>query len=510
MIRKAENFLNAHSRQSILIGYIFIWILFISIILRTTFRGTEGMELSWEFTCGMEILGIGICLIVYYSCMQNQDAFGSMTNIFSALLITVALNLFLDEWSWLVQGVPERHFENVLTNVVLYINTYTMGLMFWIYAFIVLDVKTRLTRLSTKIFIILYLVAVFICILNIFYPIYFSIGPDGFYRRAPLYSIRLFCYIALIPGIIDIIFNVKVPWKDRWIVCSFLFLPLLAETLSYFRFGLSTKPSASLLAIVLNYIVLVSNHEIRIARTQSALEIASSIQNGVLPKDASKLSGKKNYEIYASVTPAQEVGGDFYDYFMIDDDHLAIVVADVSDKGLGAAFFAMIAKVLIKTRAELGGTPTEIISYVENRITSANEFNMFVTVWLGIIDLTTGHVDVCNAGHDYPAIMKETGGFMIEKTPHGPPIAFLPGIPFTGYSFDLKPGNRIFLYTDGLTEAKRYNGERFGNDRMLEFLNSHKADDPKTLINAMKEEIEKFADGEPQFDDITMLTFKYL
>lgn len=510
MIRRIYNYLNEHSKQSVLIGFVFLWILFVTIILLTIHRGTEGMELSWEFTCGMEILGIGICLIVYYSCMQNHDAFGSMTNTFSALLITVALNLFSDEWSWLVQGVPERRLENIISNVLLYINTYTMGLMFWIYAFNVLDVKTRLTKLSTKVFFILYLIASFICILNIFIPIYFTIDAAGVYSRAPFYPFRLFCYIALIPGIIDIVFNVKVPWKDRWIVCSFLILPLLAETLSYFRFGLSTKPSASLLAIVLNYIVLVSKHEMRIARTQSALEIAADIQNGVLPRDASKLSGKKNYEIFASVTPAQEVGGDFYDYFMIDDDHIAIVVADVSDKGLGAAFFAMIAKVLIKTRAQLGGTPSEIISYVENRITSANEFNMFVTVWLGIIDLNTGHVDVCNAGHDYPAIMKETGGFLIEKTPHGPPIAFLPGIPFTEYSFDLKPGNRIFLYTDGLTEAKRYNGARFGNDRMLEVLNSHKSDDSESLIKNMKEEVIKFADGEPQFDDITMLTFKYL
>ena len=469
------------------------------------------MEISWEFTCGMEILGIVICIIVYYSLMQNRESYGTMTITFSALLITSAINLFTDEWSWLVQGVAERRAENVVSNVLLYINTYTMGLMFWIYAYNVLDIKTKIIKNSTRVFIILYLIAVFICILNIFVPIYFTIDEAGVYKRAAFYPLRMFCYIAIIPGIIEILFNLKKHNRDRWIVCSFLVLPMLAELLAFFKFGMSTKPTASMLAIILNYIIIVSKRELNIARAQGGLEIAAQIQSGVLPKDVSQLKGKKNYDIAASMTPAQEVGGDFYEYFMIDDDHIAILVADVSDKGVGSAFFAMIAKVLIRAKAELGGSsPSEIISYVNHRIVSTNEFNMFVTVWLAIIDLNTGHVEVCNAGHDYPAIMKETGGFTIEKTPHGPPIAFLPGVPFTGYSFDMKPGNRIFLYTDGLNEAKRHDGERFGTDRMLEVLNENNASSGEELISAMKNAVERFTDGEEQFDDITMLSFTFL
>ena len=467
------------------------------------------MELSWDFTCGTEIFGIIVCLIIYYSCMYNHEAYGNITDAFSGLLITSSLNLLLDEWSWLVQGVPERRLENMVSNVLLYINTYTMGLLFWIYAVNILDVRTKLVKKSTSLFILLYIIASLICILNIFVPIYFSIDSDGVYRRAPLYIFRTFCYIALIPGIVEVIMETKTSLRDKLTTASFLILPIMAEILSFFKFGMSMKPTASMLAIVLNYMILVTHRERSIARTQNGLQIASQIQEGILPKDLSDSPGKKNYDIYASMTPAQEVGGDFYDYFMIDDDHLAILVADVSDKGLGAAFFVMIAKILIKSRAEMGGKPSEIIKYVDDQISASNSPGLFVTVWFAIIDLSTGHVDVCNAGHDYPALMLSAEGFSIEKSEHGPPIAFLPGMPFPEISFDMKSGDRIFLYTDGLTEAKRHDAARFGTGRMLEVLNRNLKYDNKTLIEAMKYEVDKFTDGEMQFDDITMLGFTF-
>ena len=509
MGRKIELVIKKYSHITVRMGFFFMCCLFLTALILQFLRGVEGMEMSWEFSCGMEVFGIAICTLVYFTCMINKESFGFETDIFSTLLITSALNLFFDEWSWLVQGVSEARTANVVSNVLLYVNTYTMGLMFFIYSCRMLDVRTKLIKYSTRLFIILYFPAAIICILNIWYPIYFSVDALGVYRREPYYMCRNWYYVIIIPAIIELLIKSKSSWREKGLVSSFLILPLLAETLSYFKFGMSTKPTASMIAIIVNYIVLVSKRERSIATTQGGLEIAAQIQEGILPKGPERLTGRKNYDIYASMSPAQEVGGDFYDYFMLDDDHLAILVADVSDKGLGAAFFMMISKVLIEARAKLGGNPSEIISYVDDRITKTNEFGMFVTVWLGIIDLKTGHVDACNAGHDYPAILKETGGFIVEKTTHGPPIAFLPEPRFEQYSFDLKPGHRIFLYTDGLTEAKRHDSTRFGIDRMLEVLNSNKGIDNQTLIGKMMEEVEKFADGEPQFDDITMLGFSF-
>jgi sigma-B regulation protein RsbU (phosphoserine phosphatase) len=244
-------------------------------------------------------------------------------------------------------------------------------------------------------------------------------------------------------------------------------------------------------------------------RIGAEIEIATAIQQGMLENVAPNFVGKKEYDLYAAMTPAREVGGDFYDFFMVDDDHLAILIADVSDKGVGSAFFMAISKTLVKTYAKMVMSPTDVISKVDKQISEKNDAGLFVTLWMAVIDLNTGHVTACNAGHDYPAIMKKGEDFVIEKTPHGPPVAFIPGMEFEGTEFDMKPGDRIFLYTDGLNEAKRSDDERFGTGRMLEVLNAHKDVDNETMIQLMREAVEEFAGDEPQFDDMTMLGFTF-
>lgn len=260
----------------------------------------------------------------------------------------------------------------------------------------------------------------------------------------------------------------------------------------------------------INYIEDITQFTGARERLSAELELASGIQNGMLPSVAEMSEPKEGYSIYASMTPARAVGGDFFDFYMIDDTHLVILIADVSDKGVGAAFFMAISKTLIKARAGMGGSAAEIISYVDKMIAEKNTEGMFVTVWMAIIDLSTGHVNICNSGHDYPAIMTGSGDYVIEKkTPHGPPIGFIPGAQFVEYDIDIEPGDRIFLYTDGLNEAKRSDGERFGLDRMLTVLNSHKGDSNEKTIAAMKDAVALFVGPEDQFDDMTMLSFTY-
>ena len=244
-------------------------------------------------------------------------------------------------------------------------------------------------------------------------------------------------------------------------------------------------------------------------RIGAEIEIATAIQQSMLENVAPNFVGKKEYDLYAAMSPAREVGGDFYDFFMVDDDHLAILIADVSDKGVGSAFFMAISKTLVKTYAKMVMNPTDVIAKVDRQISEKNDAGLFVTLWMAVIDLNTGHVNACNAGHDYPAIMKNGEDFVVEKTPHGPPVAFIPGMEFLGMEFDMKPGDRIFLYTDGLNEAKRSDDERFGTDRMLEVLNAHKDVDNETMIHLMCEAVDEFAGDEPQFDDMTMLGFTF-
>ena len=263
------------------------------------------------------------------------------------------------------------------------------------------------------------------------------------------------------------------------------------------------------------YIVDLKEVTAKEESTAMELSVAKNIQESMLPRDFDAYASHTEFDLYATMNPAKEVGGDFYDFFFVDENHLAILIADVSAKGVGAALCMAISKALIKMRTQMDVSPSEVIADVDERLSENNDAGMFVTVWLGIIDLTTGHVRVCNAGHDYPAILHNggdasgNGAFVVEKTPHGPAVAMFPGLAFKEIEFDLKSGDRIFLYTDGVVEALRPDGERFGVERMTEVLNRHKEKENKSLLAAMKEEVDAFAGEEPQFDDMTMLGFTF-
>ena len=260
---------------------------------------------------------------------------------------------------------------------------------------------------------------------------------------------------------------------------------------------------------IIDYMDNLENMTAERERIGAEMEIATSIQKGILEDMSSDLVSRPEYDLYASMTPAREVGGDFYDFFMLDSDHIAILVADVSDKGVGAAFFMAIAKTLIKSYAKSTSSPAEVLSKVDKQISEKNGVGMFVTVWLAIIDLNTGHVTYCNAGHDYPLIKQDSKGYELVKSPHGPPVSFIPGMDFPENEFTMKKGDSIFLYTDGLNEAKRGDGERFGIDRMIEVLNEHQDDDNANIIWYMREAVDKFVGDEPQFDDMTMFGFTF-
>ena len=252
------------------------------------------------------------------------------------------------------------------------------------------------------------------------------------------------------------------------------------------------------------------NDNIRLAGEREAaaaeLSIATRVQQEQLPTE---YPVDPHFSLRAFIRPAKEVGGDFYDFFLTGDNRLVILVADVSDKGMGAAFFMAIAKAMIKACAMQDPDPVQVITKAESMLTENNPGGMFVTAWIAIIDLATGHVEACNAGHDYPAIRRE-GKYLIEKTVHGPAVSFLPGVPHVGYSFDLAAGDRIFLYTDGVVEAVDQNKERFGVERLAETLNQAPAEaTDEEIIALVRAAVDSFAGEAPQFDDMTMMSFTY-
>ena len=246
-------------------------------------------------------------------------------------------------------------------------------------------------------------------------------------------------------------------------------------------------------------------------RIGAELSVATHIQASMLPCIFPAFPGRTEFDVYATMTPAKEVGGDFYDFFMIDDDHFAMVMADVSGKGVPAALFMVIAKTLIKNVAQLGTcSVNEILQRVNNLLCENNEENMFVTVWLGILEISTGKLTAANAGHEYPAIKKYNGDFELFKDKHGFVLAGMDGARYKSYEMTLEKGDRLFLYTDGVPEATNAQNELFDTERMIKLLNENKNSGLTDFLPKIKSGIDAFVGNAPQFDDITMMIFEYM
>ena len=245
-------------------------------------------------------------------------------------------------------------------------------------------------------------------------------------------------------------------------------------------------------------------------RIGAELSVATKIQASMLPCIFPPFPNRTEFDIYATMMPAKEVGGDFYDFFLVDDDHLALVIADVSGKGIPAALFMVITKVLLKNSAQAGKDPQSVLEEVNGQLCSNNPIDMFVTVWLGILEISTGKLTCANAGHEYPALCRKGGEYELIRDPHGLVLACLDGSRYENYELQLRPGDTLFVYTDGVVEATAHGNELFGTDRMLTSLNRDTGALPGELLPRMKADIDAFVGEAPQFDDITMLGIRYL
>ncbi|MBR5089642.1 MAG: SpoIIE family protein phosphatase [Ruminiclostridium sp.] len=249
-------------------------------------------------------------------------------------------------------------------------------------------------------------------------------------------------------------------------------------------------------------------------RIGAELNVATKIQADMMPYNFPK---RDDISLYATMTPAKEVGGDFYDFFFIDDDRLAMVMADVSGKGMPAALFMVIAKSVIRNIAMIGGigkkditgATAHVMNIANNVLCENNRSGFFVTTWFGILTISTGELRYTNAGHEYPAVRRANGDYELVKTDNFPPLATMEDLEYEEDVMQLNSGDSIFLYTDGVPEAKNAAGERFGTDKMLEILNSTADQDITDVLKGMKKQIDDFTGIMDPFDDVTMMCLKY-
>ena len=243
-------------------------------------------------------------------------------------------------------------------------------------------------------------------------------------------------------------------------------------------------------------------------RVNTELNLANQIQNSMLPHIFPAFPNRSEFDIYATMDPAREVGGDFYDFFLIDDDHLGMVMADVSGKGVPAALFMMISKVILQSCAMLGQGAAEILQKTNEALCSSNQVEMFVTAWVGILEISTGKITASNAGHEYPALM-QNGSFALLRDKHGFVLGGMDGSKYAEYELLMKPGDKLFLYTDGVPEATDGSGRMFGTERMLTVLNKDSQASPEQILKNVRTAVDDFVQDAEQFDDLTMMCIEY-
>ena len=245
-------------------------------------------------------------------------------------------------------------------------------------------------------------------------------------------------------------------------------------------------------------------------RISTELTLATRIQADMLPNIYPAFPDRSEFDIYASMDPARAVGGDFYDFFLVDDDHLCMVMADVSGKGIPAALFMMVSKIILANNTMMGLSPAQILTDTNTAICDHNQEEMFVTVWLGILEISTGKLTAANAGHEYPVLKRPDGRFELYKDKHGFVIGGMEGVKYKEYELTLDPGSKLFLYTDGVPEATDGEGRMFGSERMLDALNAYSDAAPEQILRNVRAAVDGFVQEAEQFDDLTMLCLEYM
>lgn len=240
-------------------------------------------------------------------------------------------------------------------------------------------------------------------------------------------------------------------------------------------------------------------------RIGTELSFAKQIQYSSLPTKFPAFPDRGEFDVYAYMRPAKEVGGDFYNFILVDNDHLAMWIGDVSDKGVPAALFMMAINIMISLRTSMGGTPAQIMAYVNDRVCEHNGENLFVTIWLGILELSTGKLTFVNAGHEDPAVCHKGGEFELYKTRHNIAVGIQPGMVYKDFELQLGKGDKIFIYTDGVPEATDPYDKLFSTDRMTQALNECRDGSPQELLENINKKVKEFVGDRTQFDDLTML-----
>ena len=368
---------------------------------------------------------------------------------------------------------------------------------------------------------------VFVCILAVhtammavsqFTGLFYYFDSANVYHRAKLYLLSNLTPALMLAQDIYLLIRFRKKFTPRIAVAFWIYIvaPLFAMIIQGFYSKVQFIIFATVGAAVNMFAVITNDltkkyedQRVEASRIDTELTMATRIQADMLPNIFPAFPDRKDFDIYASMKPAKEVGGDFYDFFLIDKDRLGLVIADVSGKGVPAALFMMASKIIVQNYAMMKKDPKAALEAANEQICLGNREEMFVTVWLGILDLKTGLLTAANAGHEYPLIKKPDGKFELYRDSHGLVIGGMAGVKYRSYEIELEPGAMLFLYTDGIAEATDAALEQYGTGRLVDALNAKEAATPREAIENIYASVDAFVNDAPQFDDLTMMCIKY-
>ncbi len=462
------------------------------------------------YNAGVDVLGAFVCAMLYFGCMgDNLDSGDEGTKWFRCLIFFTSLSFLNNEVLWYLTGSETYGRYCLLLYSITKWFDFTLVLFFYLYIRATLELKdSSLARWLDKAISLLLIPMAALILVNLFVPVCFSVDEFGVFKKESFYWLIDLYLMVVAPLTTFLLLQSDASRKQKTVAFSFIFIPIVHYIATGGVQGYATQYGSVLISLILMYCILFGERSRKLASTQTELKTATLIQEAMLPNIFPAYPDRPEFDLYASMDAAKAVGGDFYDFFLIDDDHLCIVIADVSGKGVPAALFMMVSKVILQSCAMLGQSSADILNKANEAICSNNETNMFVTVWVGILEISTGTITAANAGHEYPVIMKN-GEFSVLKDRHGFVIGGMEGVVYKDYEIKLEPGDKLFLYTDGVPESTDKDLKMFGMDRMLDVLNDNRKASSTEILGKMRNAIDEFVNGADRFDDITMLCIGY-
>lgn len=458
-----------------------------------------------------------VCLaILIFVLMTNFLSKEKKKALIFFILATILL-LVSDRFAYIFRG-NETHIGGILARVFKYLVFFNiLNVSYGFNGFLKCLYKENHPNKKVpgmyKVIEIIIIIGHVMLLISQFNHMYYSFDEFNNYHREKLYIIcYLFPIVSTVLQYITVLKDIKNTSKRILIpLIIYFILPILAAILQLFFSGISIANIMIGGSVIVLYLVNIYDANSMLEetkKTEADLKLGNEIQMNECPNVFPAFPDRKEFDLFASLNPAKQVGGDFYDYFLIDDNHLAIVIADVTGKGVPAALNMIKAKTLIKGTSTHSTDPAELLGLVNDSFLDNNQSDVFVTCWLGIVEISTGKLIFTNAGHEDALIYTKKDGFTELQTKHGVPIGAMEDAKYHNNEVKLSKGDRLFLFTDGVLDAINNKGKRYGFDRLLKNINYMKDLSIYELINSLRTNIEGFSYGCEQFDDITMLCFE--